>query len=61
MRGGTIAGLAVAGLVALVCLANLVLALTSGGSVWEAIFWGVGTAIGAFGLLVFVLRARVQG
>ncbi len=61
MRPGTIAGLAAAALVALVCLANLVLALTSGGSVWESIFWGVGTLIGAFGLLVFYQRGRVQG
>ena len=61
MRPGTIAGLAAAALVALVCLATLVLALTSGGSVWESIFWGVGTLIGAFGLLVFYQRGRVQG
>lgn len=58
MSGGTLAGLAAAGLVTLVCVANLVLALTFGGSVWEALFWGVGIVVGGFGLLVFALRAR---
>ena len=57
----SLAACVAAALVALVCLANLVLALTSGGSVWESIFWGVGTLIGAFGLLVFYQRGRVQG
>lgn len=56
-RAGTVVGLAAAGLVTLVCLANLVLSL-NGGSIYETIFWAVGALIGGFGLLVFVLRAR---
>ena len=61
MRPGTVAGLAAAALVGLVCLANLVLALRGGGSVWESIFWGFGTLIGAFGIVVFYVRHRTQG